>query len=185
MTAQAEQWHNIIFALITAGALGTAIMSKIIQYFLAGLFIALKLTGPALAEAFEDMRFYNKTGAFEDVRADVEDAIIDRGFVVDYNGKIAKMLERTGKATGSEKLIYNDAEFFQFCSATLSRKMMEADPRNIGNCPFVITIYELAAAPGTIYVGYRAAMEAGSKASRDALAAVNKMLDEIAREATK
>ena len=65
------------------------------------------------------------------------------------------MLERTGADVGSTKKIYANAEFFMFCSAKLSRAMIEADPANVGYCPYVVFLYEAAEKPGEIVVGYR------------------------------
>ena len=95
------------------------------------------------------------------------------------------MLERTGADVGSSKPVYRQAEYFTFCSAKLSRSMMEADPANIGFCPYVVFIYETAAAPGTISVGYRRPPAQGSDASRAALADIDALLDGIVKEAVK
>ncbi|MEC9367628.1 MAG: DUF302 domain-containing protein, partial [Pseudomonadota bacterium] len=116
---------------------------------------------------------------------DVEDAIVNRGLVVDHNGKIGAMLERTAKDTGSAGSPYADAQYFVFCSASLSARMMAADPRNIGYCPYIVFVYELKSAPGTVQVGYRELKETGSDASGAAIAAINKMLDELVRGAVK
>ena len=124
-------------------------------------------------------------GTFEDVAEYVADAIVNRGLVIDYRGYIGRMLARTGKDAGSAKPVYRDAQFFQFCSAVFSRRTMEADPANIAYCPYVVFVYELAAKPGTVHVGYRRPARTGSEASRKALAAVDKLLDAIVREATE
>ncbi len=124
-------------------------------------------------------------GAFEDVAEYVADAIVNRGLAIDYRGYIGRMLRRTGKDVGAAKPVYRDAQFFQFCSAVFSRRTMEADPRNIAYCPYVVFVYELAAKPGTVHVGYRRPAAAGSAASRKALAAVEKLLGAIVREATE
>ena len=137
------------------------------------------------ADTYGDLRIVNVQRAFGEVVQDVEDSIVNRGLVIDYRGYIGKMLARTGEAAGSAKPLYRDAQFFQFCSAIYSRRMMEADPRNIGYCPFVIVVYELAAKPGTVYVGYRRPAQAGSPASRKRLASVDKLLDTIVREVTE
>ena len=54
------------------------------------------------------------------------------------------MLERTGKDIGAAKQIYTQrAELVEFCSATLSRQVMEADARLLAFCPFGVGIYVL------------------------------------------
>ena len=107
--------------------------------------------GPAervRAEPGGDMKIVAIEGAFEDVSEFVADAIVNRGLVIDYRGYIGRMLKRTGADAGSAKPLYRDAQFFQFCSAVWSRRTMEADPRNIAYCPYVVFVYELAAKSG-------------------------------------
>ena len=94
------------------------------------------------------------------------------------------MLERTGKDVGSAKPLYVDAQSLQFCSAQLSRKMMEADAANVVMCPYTIVIYAAASNPDRVVVTYRRPMrQGGSPASRAALREVDALLDAIAREA--
>lgn len=151
-----------------------------------GVALALCLLAPgwALAQGTA-LKLYAKKGGYDDVRFDLENAIISRGLTVDFNGKISKMLERTGADIGSTKSIYRQAEYFTFCSAKLSRATMEADPVNVGFCPYAVFIYETAAVPGTINVGYRRPQLQGSVQSRAALKAVEKLLDSIAKDAVK
>ena len=139
----------------------------------------------ARADTGGGVRIVTVEGAFEDIAEYVADAIVNRGLVVDYRGHIGRMLQRTGKDAGSAKPLYRDAQFFQFCSAIYSRRTMEADPRNIAFCPYVVFVYELTAQPGIVHVGYRRPARAGPAASRKALAAVDTLLDAIVREATE
>jgi hypothetical protein len=131
------------------------------------------------------IKIFSKRGAYDDVRFDLHNAIIGRGLVVDFNGQVSKMLERTAADVGGTRTIYKQAEYFTFCSAKLSRMTMEADPRNLGFCPYVVFIYETTAAPGTIHVGYRRLQRHGSAQSKSALEAVEGLLDSIAKEAVK
>jgi hypothetical protein len=151
----------------------------------AGLAIAALLAlcaPPALAQ---DLKTYGKKGSYEDVKFELNDAIIRRGLAIDYTGQINKMLERTGADVGSTKKIYANAEFFMFCSAKLSRDMIEADPANLGYCPYVIFLYEVADKPGEIVVGYRRPSPKGDAASQKALAAIDTLLDGIVKDAAK
>ena len=79
----------------------------------------------------------------------------------------------------------NAASNLSFCSAKLSRQMMEADPANLTFCPFVIVIYETADKPGEIVVAYRPPVPHGSDASKAALVEADKLLEGIVRDATK
>lgn len=161
--------HSRSAALLSAAALALA--------------AALAVTAPAYAD--DSIKSYSKKGSFADVKTDLTETIVNRGLKIDYNGNIGAMLERTGADVGSTKAVYKGAEFFTFCSAKLSRTMMEADPMNLGSCPYVMFIYESAAKPGEVTVGYRLPGARGDDASKKSLAEVEALLDGIAKEAVK
>ncbi|AXS42525.1 DUF302 domain-containing protein [Breoghania sp. L-A4] len=120
---------------------------------------------------------------YDEVRQDLEDAIVNRGYVVDYNAHIGDMLSRTAEDVGAGRAIYTKAEAMQFCSAVLSRKAMEADPMNIAYCPYVLFVYERADTPGSVTVGHRKLGEGTSAASAEALGDIDGVLTEIVEEA--
>lgn len=122
---------------------------------------------------------------FADVAQDLSDAIINRGYTVDHKSYIGNMLERTRASVGSDKVIYKNAELVQFCSAVLSRRMMEADAANIAFCPYVIFYYERADEPGNVHIGFRKLAELGSAESKAAIKAINDLLDDIIDEASE
>ncbi len=127
---------------------------------------------------------YSKAGKFEDVRDDLKQAIEAKGLVIDYESFVNRMLERTGKDVGSTRQLYADAQAFVFCSAVLSRKMMEADPANVSLCPYSLVVYATATEPGRVHVSYRRPWRPdGSAASKAALKEVEALLDGIARKA--
>lgn len=127
---------------------------------------------------------YSKAARYEEVRDELKLAIEAKGLVVDHESHIGRMLERTGKDVGSTRRIYADGQAFVFCSASLSRRTMEADPANIAFCPYSIVVYATAQEPGKVHVAYRRPWRAGgSAASRAVLKEVEKLLDGIAREA--
>jgi uncharacterized protein (DUF302 family) len=151
--------------------------------FAAAMLAAAALAAPAAAQ---EVRTYAKQAPYEDVKFELTNAIVGQGLAIDQTGAIGRMLERTGPDVGSTRPLYTHAEFITFCSAKYSRRMMEADPTNIGFCPYVIFIYEAADKPGETVVGYRRPMTAGgSEASKKALADVDALLDAIVKEATK
>lgn len=117
------------------------------------------------------------------VREDLEIAIANQGLVVDHISHIADMLERTGKDLGQTRQLYAKAETFLFCSASLSREMMAADPRNIVFCPYAIALYTLPKDPRTVHIAYRLPRALDTKGDPAVLAKVAKLLDTIAREA--
>lgn len=124
-----------------------------------------------------------RLGSFDEAREAVEMAITGRGFVINNVSHVGEMLERTGKDLGEGKQIFLKAEALEFCSATVSRKMMEADPDNIVFCPYIISIYVLPEKPNEVRLAYRKTQMVGSPASRKALQAVNQLLAEIIAEA--
>jgi uncharacterized protein (DUF302 family) len=128
---------------------------------------------------------YSVEGEFDSVRDDLQNAIIAKGLVIDNTSYIAKMLERTGKDVGSTKALYteNHGQAFSFCSATISRKTMEADVHNMAFCPYSLVVYSSVAEPKKVYVAYRRPVLAeGSEAAKASLKEVETLLDSIARD---
>jgi len=149
-----------------------------------GALIAAMLLPMAFASAqTETLRVFQSQDGFDDVIFDVENGIVNRGYVADYVAHIGDMLERTAEDVGAEHAIYSDARTYQFCSAVLSRKAMERDPNAIAFCPYAIFVYERADRPGTVYVGYRP-LPVDSTEPNDPLVAVNEVLEAISRDAT-
>jgi hypothetical protein len=126
---------------------------------------------------------YLATGSFDDVSFGLEQAIVNRGLVIDYTSHIGDMLARTKEDVGGTKDIYSNAVSMLFCSANLSRKMMEADSGNIAYCPYAVFAYEAADDEGRVLVGFRRLDETGSDASKAAIAEINTLLTEIIKEA--
>lgn len=151
--------------------------------FALALVLTLVLLGRAAAA--QELVTYRKVAGFEDVKFDVSNAITNRGLVIDFTGNVGAMLDRTGKDVGSTKPIYKRAEYVSFCSAKLSREMMEADAANAGFCPYIVFLYETVAKPGEVVVGYRRLPASATAASTKALQAINVLLDGIAKEAVK
>lgn len=129
---------------------------------------------PALAIA-DEVKTYEFDGAYEDATFGVESAILDRGLVIDFVSKVGPMLARTKEDVGGNKDLFADAEVFLFCSATLSRKVMEADWTNLGHCPYGVFVAEPADG-GAVQIGYRLMPDGPMKE-------VEALLDEIAKEA--
>jgi len=151
--------------------------------------LALLSIGPASLAAqevyleTEDRRIYVIEGEFEFYREMLESAVGDQGMVVNYVGRIGAMLDRTGADLGASEQLYGNAESLEFCSAVYSRQMMTADPHTIVFCPYVIAIYELAGAPGTIYIGYQRMPQGTDPETQAALQAVEALLDRVVNAA--
>lgn len=135
----------------------------------------LALAHPAQAQ--EDVTLYQTDASFEDVAFNVTNAIINLGYVVDYHGRIGEMLQRTADDVDAAKALYRNAEFFTFCSAVVSRRVMEENVRNIAYCPYIVFVYEAEAEPGVVNVGFRRLPEGEGRDQ------VNEILDGIAKEA--
>jgi uncharacterized protein (DUF302 family) len=118
---------------------------------LAGL-AAAALALPALAFAGEEAAFRPFDGSFEDAAFAVESAIVGRGLVIDHVSHVGEMLSRTGPDVGSTTQLFGQADVFQFCSAVVSRRVMEADPLNIVHCPYGVVVAERE---GQVTVGHR------------------------------
>lgn len=138
------------------------------------LFTLILGSTTALAEDWQVRQKF--ATSFADARDAIVMAIENRGLVINYTSHIADMLQRTGADIGASKQIFQQAEIVEFCSAKLSRQMMEADPHNIVLCPFAISIYTLPGEKNTTWVAYR--QPQGSAAS-----IVGPLLAEIAAEA--
>lgn len=125
---------------------------------------------------------FKAQGSFADVREAVQSSIEGKGLKINHTNQIAGMLERTGKDLGATKQVYEQGEQFEFCSAAISRRMMEADPHAIVMCPYIVSVYTI---PGdkTVYVAYRKPAASKNPALKKALAEVEKLLTEIIRDA--
>jgi len=109
---------------------------------------------PALAESADPPVTTTVTAAFDDVMFDVQTAITDAGLVINEVSNVGDMLERTKEAVGGTETLFTHASIFTFCSAVVSRAVMEADPTNLQYCPYRIFVSELPQAPGEITVGH-------------------------------
>lgn len=129
------------------------------------------LAPPALAG--DQATTYPYDGSFDDATFAVESAIVGRGLVIDLQSHVGEMLNRTGADVGSDVMIFDAADIFLFCSATLSREVMEADPMNIAHCPYGIFVADQG---GKVLIGYRNYPDGEMQK-------VQAMLDDIVQEA--
>jgi uncharacterized protein (DUF302 family) len=116
------------------------------------LAFGLTLAFTPIAATAQDAITYPFPGSFEDASFAIETAIINRGLVIDFTSHIGDMLSRTAADMRAEETVFNDAEIFLFCSAAVSRRVMEADPMNIMHCPYGIFISDIE---GEVLIGHR------------------------------
>lgn len=152
--------------------------------FLRSMFIAgAFFVSVAAANADDGTKSYTVDGEFDAVAFDLESTIVNKGLVIDSKGDVGGMLKRTGADVGSAKEIYKGARYYSFCSAVLSRKMMEADPAAVGFCPYNVFVYETIAEPGKVTVGYRRLDDQIDGPAEDVLEEIDAWLDGIVKEA--
>ncbi|MCU0790534.1 MAG: DUF302 domain-containing protein [Nitratireductor sp.] len=138
---------------------------------------------PFAALAAESYTVLFKTqGAFQDVRDALQMSIEGQGLKITNTNKIGAMLDRTGKDIGETRRVYENAEQFEFCSATISRHMMEADPHAIVMCPYSVVVYTV---PGdkTVYLAYRKPALTRNPALNKTLIELEKLLGDIIKDA--
>jgi hypothetical protein len=124
--------------------------------FRAGtLAIALGLASLATTAPAQDFTAQEVEDSFDNVAFAVENAILARGLVIDSVSHVGDMLERTKADVGATRTLFDGAQVFLFCSAAVSRQVMEADPHNIRHCPYGIHDYTLPEAPGRVVVSHR------------------------------
>jgi len=117
-------------------------------------FFAALFASTTLAMA-QDAITYTTDESFDDVVFGLENAILDEGLIVEGVSHVGEMLERTGPDVGSDVTVFLAADVYSFCSARLSRKVMEADPMNLQFCPYTIFVAQLPDTPDETVIGYR------------------------------
>lgn len=125
--------------------------------FATAIMAALALPGAAVAQSATANESYTKTveGSFEDVTFAVEQAIINDGLVIDLKSHVGDMLSRTREDVGGKTELFTGADIYSFCSALVSRQVMEADIANIQFCPYNIFVYQTPDDEGRVIVGHR------------------------------
>jgi len=121
--------------------------------------------------------------SFEEIKLGIENTIIEKGFVIDFNGNLSKMLENTANVADDATPVFKYAEFWQFCSSKITREMTSIDPMNIAYCPFVIFAYETTNEPGTVTIGYRPLPADPSDETNKMIKKINALLESIVVDA--
>ena len=135
----------------------------------AALALALALALAAGPAAAQEVVAHDFDGSFDDATFAVETAIVGEGLVIDHVSHVGDMLARTGADVGSAETVFTAADVFTFCSAVVSREVMEADPMNIAYCPYGIFVAER---DGAVTVGYRTYPDGPMDAVEELLAGI-------------
>lgn len=125
---------------------------------------------------------FKTQGTYQDVRDSLQFAIEGQGLKITNTNMIADMLERTGRDVGMNRKVYERGEQFEFCSAMISRRMMETDPHAMVLCPYSISVYTI---PGDnhVYIAYRKPAESDDPAIRAILSELETLYNEIIKDA--
>lgn len=125
---------------------------------------------------------FKAQGNYQDVRDNLQMAIEGKGLKITNTNHIADMLDRTGKDIGETRKVYENAEQFEFCSATISRHMMEADPHAIVMCPYSVVVYTVPN-DKTVYLAYRKPAATKNPALKKTLVELEELLTGIIKDA--
>ena len=134
---------------------------------------SLFLSGTGVSDA--GLRYLKPLTGLKEIHLD-STAITDKGLIIDAVNHVGEMLERTKEDVGSTVTIFDRAEVYNFCSAALSRKVMEADPMNLQFCPYGIFVMQKPGEEGATTIGYRIMPEGPMKE-------VQALLEDIVQEA--
>jgi hypothetical protein len=137
------------------------------------------------ADPYAHMSMRRIESPYEYIVDDIKNAIAERGIKINNISHIGNMLARTAEAVGATKQVFAHAEAIEFCSSTISRATMEADPHNIVFCPYIIAVYSLPGEDDITYVSYRRPTPVGSPESRASIKAVEDLLEEIIKAAVE
>lgn len=144
------------------------------SYKVLGLWAALALASPVQADGFFT---FEAEGTFDDVVFAVELAITNRGLVIDSVNHVGEMLARTKEDVGGTKDLFAGAQVMSFCSADISRQVMETNLMNIQYCPYGIYVFQPAEEGAPVMVGYR-------EYSDKSMQPVNYLLQQIVADAS-
>ena len=150
------------------------------------VFVLLLAMGCSLvAHAQQDgfRAFFKVDEGFDVVKENVELAITEQGLVIAHHSDVGTMLARTAADLGAKTPVYDNGVVIEFCSASLSRQMMETDPSLIIFCPYGIAVYTLPSQPGTTHITYLRYSELGPQHAKEALLKIEKLLDDIVQQA--
>ena len=138
------------------------------------MIVSLFLAAP-VAMAGSEIVTYTSPDDFEDTVFSLESAIVDQGLKIEHVNHVGDMLERTREDVGSDKIIFDHADVYNFCSAKLSREVMEADPLNLVHCPYRIFVMQKHGSD-EIIIGY-------PKMPEGEMQVVERLLETIVRSA--
>ena len=163
------------------------VITIVISRIMSKIFLLLGLLVMIVANAIADGAVVVRTidGSFDEIRDRVVFAVESQGLVVDHASKVGDMLARTGKDLGEAQQVFDRAEVLEFCSALVSRRMVQADPQLLAFCPYGIAVYTLPGDALTTYVSYRRMVTSvATPVQKSVLERVESLLEAIVEEAS-
>ena len=117
-------------------------MKTMTQVVTAGVLALASFLGTNSVQASEGGAIVHRVveASYEDVLFELNQALTVQGLVKNMTAHVADMLNRTAKDVGATRTVYKNGDVIEFCSATLSRAAMEADPRNMAFCPYTMFV---------------------------------------------
>ena len=110
--------------------------------------------------------------SIDNVTFSLESAILDAGLTIDFTSHTGDMLARTMVDVGSDVELFTEATLFNFCSATVSRQVIEADINNIAFCPYAVFAYATPDNPDQTIIGREVFPGATMQPANDLLEAI-------------
>lgn len=132
----------------------------------------------------EPVVIYSVMGEYDEVWEDLEMTLNERGLVISSVSHVGEMIDRTGKALGRTRKVFAKANVMEFCSAIVSRNMLEQNPHLIAFCPYQIMVYTLPGDEKKVYLSYRRPLWP-EEADRRVLDAVEDLLTGIIEDLVK
>jgi len=129
----------------------------------------------------EPVVIYSIHADYDDVWKSLEMALNERGLTVSSVSHVGEMLDRTGRALGRTKKIFDKANVMEFCSAVISRDMLERNPHFLAFCPYQIMVYTLPEDEKKVYLSYRRLIWKDDS-GREVLDSVENLLDSVIRD---
>ncbi len=114
---------------------------------------------------------------FDNVTFSVNNAILDKGLVIDMVSHTGDMLERTKADVGATRTLFLHADVYSFCSAVVSREVMTANAMNVQYCPYHIFVAQLPDHQDEVVIGHEVY-------PHGVMDKVNALLDSIIKDAT-
>lgn len=121
-------------------------------------------------------------GNYDQIWDDLTTALNNRGLVISSVSHVEEMIKRTGRALNQNKKIFARAKVMEFCSAIISREMMEKNPHYIAFCPYQIIVYSLPDNPNKVYLSYRRLYWGNNLKDRKVLKTVENLLSSLINE---